>query len=654
MSDNKLWEGNDAFKQNSHLNNYQNWLLKHHNLKFSNYHELWKWSVDNIEDFWESVWNYFKITSNSPYKRVLSGAMPDCKWFEGATLNYAEHIFRNYKANETAIYFGNEAGAYQEISWEELKQKVASMAVYLRSVGVESGDRVVAFLPNIPEATISFLAVNSIGAIWSSTSPDFGTESVVDRFAQIKPKVLIAVDGYNYNGKPYDKTNIVKSIVNELPTLEKVIIHPYLNAKALDNFYEDSININSVFENQSSELIFEPVDFSHPIWVLYSSGTTGLPKAIVHSHGGILLEHLKYMAFHNDVHKGEKYFWFSTTGWMMWNFVQGALLMGASIVLYDGSPTYPDFEALWAFSDKVGVNHFGTSAPYLVASMKKNIQPKGKYNLSSIRSISSTGAPLPFEAFEYVYKNIKDDVWLCSMAGGTDVCTAFVGGTPSYAVHAGEIQCRALGVSLYAYDDNEQHVEDELGEMVIDKPMPSMPIYFWNDEENKRYKASYFEHYPRKWRHGDFIRINSNTDGLVIYGRSDATLNRHGIRIGTSEIYRAVNKIEEIEDSLIVNLELDEGKHYMPLFVKMKEGFELTDDIKTKINQQLKIEYTPRHVPDEIILVADIPYTISGKKMEAPIKKILLKMPLEKSINFDSMRNPESVEFFIEFAKGIL
>jgi len=487
MSDNKLWEGNDAFKQNSHLNNYQNWLLKHHNLKFSNYHELWKWSVDNIEDFWESVWNYFKITSNSPYKRVLSGAMPDCKWFEGATLNYAEHIFRNYKANETAIYFGNEAGAYQEISWEELKQKVASMAVYLRSVGVESGDRVVAFLPNIPEATISFLAVNSIGAIWSSTSPDFGTESVVDRFAQIKPKVLIAVDGYNYNGKPYDKTNIVKSIVNELPTLEKVIIHPYLNAKALDNFYEDSININSVFENQSSELIFEPVDFSHPIWVLYSSGTTGLPKAIVHSHGGILLEHLKYMAFHNDVHKGEKYFWFSTTGWMMWNFVQGALLMGASIVLYDGSPTYPDFEALWAFSDKVGVNHFGTSAPYLVASMKKNIQPKGKYNLSSIRSISSTGAPLPFEAFEYVYKNIKDDVWLCSMAGGTDVCTAFVGGTPSYAVHAGEIQCRALGVSLYAYDDNEQHVEDELGEMVIDKPMPSMPIYFWNDADNNSF-----------------------------------------------------------------------------------------------------------------------------------------------------------------------
>ena len=653
MSDKKLWEGNDAFKQNSHLHNYQNWLLQNHQLEFNNYHDLWKWSVDNVEDFWESIWNYFNIISHSPYKRVLSGTMPECKWFEGATLNYAEHIFKDINPKNNAIIFGNETDEVLEITWEELKQKVASMATYLKSIGVTKGDRVVAFLPNVPEATISFLAVNSLGAIWSCTSPDFGAESVVDRFAQIEPKVLIAVDGYNYNGKPYDKTDIVKSIISELPTLERVIIHPYLNKNSLDNFPEKHISINSVFEVEAKELLFEPVDFNHPIWVLYSSGTTGLPKAIVHSHGGILLEHYKYMAFHNDVHEGERYFWFSTTGWMMWNFVQSALLMKAPIVLYDGCPTYPDFEALWDFSDKVGVNHFGTSAPYLVASMKKDVQPKNKYNLSSIRSISSTGAPLPFEAFEYVYKNIKDDVWLCSMAGGTDVCTAFVGGTPYYAVHAGEIQCRALGVSLFAYDDNEQHIEDELGEMVINKPMPSMPIYFWNDEDNKRYNASYFEHYPGKWRHGDFIRINSETDGLVIYGRSDATLNRHGIRIGTSEIYRAVNKIEAIEDSLIVNLELDEGKHYMPLFVKMKDGFNLSDDIKTKINNQLKTEYTPRHIPDEIILVADIPYTISGKKMEAPIKKILLKMPLEKSINFDSMRNPESVDFFIEFAKGI-
>ena len=654
MSDKKLWEGTTGFKENSHLFQYQHWLQNHHGLSFTSYHELWKWSIENVEDFWESIWDYFSIISHSPYKNILSAHnMPNCRWFEGAALNYAEHIFRHTNPETPAIFFGNEAGKYEEISWNELKQKVASMAAYLKSVGVVKGDRVVAFLPNVPEATISFLAVNSLGAVWSSTSPDFGSESVVDRFAQIEPKVLITVDGYQYNGKPYDKSHIVKSIVDALPSLEKVIVLPYLNKKALDDFPKTFIDIQSVFSTQSHELTFEPVEFNHPIWVLYSSGTTGLPKAIVHSHGGILLEHLKYMAFHNDVHKGERYFWFSTTGWMMWNFVQSALLMGASIVLYDGSPTYPNFEALWTFSDKVGINHFGTSAPFLVASMKKNIDTKSNHDLSTIRSISSTGAPLPYEAFEYVYSNIKDDVWLCSMAGGTDVCTAFVGGTPFYPVHAGEIQCRALGVSLFAYDENENPVLDELGEMVIDKPMPSMPIYFWNDPDNKRYKASYFEHYPGKWRHGDFIKINSKTDGLVIYGRSDATLNRHGIRIGTSEIYRAVNKIEEIEDSLIVNLELDEGKHYMPLFVKLKESFELTDDIKTRINAQLKKEYTPRHVPDEIIEVKDIPYTISGKKMEAPIKKILLKMPLEKSINFDSMRNPESVEFFIEFAQNI-
>ncbi|RED48883.1 acetoacetate--CoA ligase [Seonamhaeicola aphaedonensis] len=650
----KLWEGSKKFKQDSQLNNYCIWLKEQYNLPFENYHDLWQWSVENIETFWESIWKYFKIKSHSPYIQVLSSYnMPHCKWFEGATLNYAEHIFKQSHPNKTAIFFSNESGLNIEITWNELERKVTSVVNYLKSLGVTKGDRVVGYLPNVPEATIAFLATNALGAIWSSTSPDFGTESVVNRFAQIEPKVLFAVDGYTYNGKPFDKTETVKDIVSFLPSLQKVIVLPYLNKKALEYLPKDYVNINALYTINGGKLEFQLVDFNHPIWVLYSSGTTGLPKAIVHSHGGILLEHFKYMAFHNNVSEGERYFWYTTTGWMMWNFLQSALLMGASIVLYDGSPTYPKFDSLWKISDNLNINHFGTSAPYLVANMKKQLDIKRAHNLQSIKSISSTGAPLPAEAFNYVYENIKTDVWLCSMAGGTDVCTAFVGGTPFYAVHSGEIQCRALGVSLYALDDLGNPIEDDLGEMVIDKPMPSMPIYFWNDTNNARYLSSYFEDYPRKWRHGDFIKINSKTKGLVIYGRSDATLNRHGIRIGTSEIYSAVNKIKAVEDSLIINLELEGGKHYMPLFVKLKTGGSLTNDIKQAINNQLKSDYSPRHVPDEIIEVTDIPYTISGKKMEAPVKKILLKMPIEKSINMDAMRNPESIQFFVEFAKTL-
>jgi acetoacetyl-CoA synthetase len=410
-------------------------------------------------------------------------------------------------------------------------------------------------------------------------------------------------------------------------------------------------NWNEIPSSDTSP-VFRRLPFGHPIWVLYSSGTTGHPKAITHSHGGVLMEHLKYLILHNDVKKGERFFWYSTTGWMMWNFVQASMLAGASMVLYDGSPAYPNLKAMWSYTEAASINHFGTSAPFLVACMKREMEPAKNFNLESLRSIGSTGSPLPPDAFDWVYEKVKEDIWLCSMSGGTDVCTAFVGGVPLKPVYEGEIQCRALGCDLHAFNDEGQAVKNEVGEMVICKPMPSMPIFFWNDPDMERYKSSYFDMFNGIWRHGDWVSVNDR-GGLVIFGRSDATLNRQGVRIGTSEIYRAMNKIKEIKDSLIVNLELEGGKHYMPLFVMLNEDVQLDEALKSKIKKTLRQTYSPRHVPDEIMEVKDIPYTISGKKMEAPVKKILLGRPLEKSINLDSMRNPECVRIYLDLAKKI-
>lgn len=646
-----LWQPTEAFQHQSNLRMYLDWLYEQKKLLFKTYDEVWQWSVEHPADFWESVWQYFRIISHAPYREVLSAdPMPHAKWFAGSTLNYAEHIFRSYTDEHPAIIFQSETQPMMEISWASLRQQVAALSAYLRKAGVQKGDRVVAYLPNIPEATVAFLATCSIGAVWSSCSPDFGANSVIDRFQQIEPKVLIAVDGYQYGGKSFDKLETVRELYNQLPTLSRVIVLPYLNKHADISKIPDSTLWAETMTDTSVELRFEAVPFEHPIWVLYSSGTTGLPKAITHSQGGVLLEHYKYLAFHNDVHSGERFFWFSTTGWMMWNFVQASLLVGATIVLYDGSPGYPNLNVLWRFAEQAKIAHFGTSAPYLVACMQRNLHPGEEYDLKSLRSIGSTGSPLPPETFDWCYASIKSDLWLCSMSGGTDVCTAFVGGNPLELVYEGEIQCRALGCALYAYDEEGNPVIDEVGEMVITKPMPSMPIYFWNDEDGQRYLGSYFDTYPGIWRHGDWVEVTSRGT-LIIYGRSDATLNRQGVRIGTSEIYSALLKVEEVKDSLIVNLEMAGGRHYMPLFIILEEGQELTESLKKKINQTLKTEYSPRHVPDEIIEVPDIPYTISGKKMEAPVKKILLGRPIEKAANIDSMRNPESLDFFVAFAK---
>lgn len=639
-----LWHPNAEFIEQSNLKNYQDWLLENYNLNFKNYDELWKWSISETALFWSSVWEYFRIINHGDkYSSVLTGEMPKTKWFEGTLVNYAEHVFRNKTNERSAIIFKTEGRKVAHISWENLESQVAGLQSFLKGQGIKKGDRVVGFLPNIPEAMIAFLAVNSIGAIWSCCSPDFGVSTVIDRFSQINPKLLITSDGYYYNGKTHQKIDEVKEIQAQLKSVETTVLVNYTISERVIKL-NDCVSWEDAVSTSYQELSFTPVPFDHPIWVLYSSGTTGKPKAITHSHGGVLLEHLKYIHFHNDVKAGENFFWFTTTGWMMWNYLQASLLTGATAVLYDGSPGYPSLDSLWSLAEELPIHHFGTSAPFLTACMKKDLTIMETHKLSSLRSIGSTGSPLPSEVYDWVYDKVSKDVWLTSMSGGTDVCTAFVGGVPYKPVIKGRIQGRALGCSLNAVNESDELLIDSLGEMVIDKAMPSMPVFFWNDEKFERYQESYFGKFKDKWCHGDWIRIFED-GSLAIQGRSDATLNRNGIRIGTAEIYAVLNKIEGLKDSLVVNLELNNGGDFMPLFVVLED--DVSDvEIRRDITNRLRSECSPRHVPDKIITVEDLPYTLSGKKMEVPVKKILMGLNIGSSLNKESVRNPESLTFF--------
>lgn len=638
-----LWQADAIDIQSSRLTDYREWLTQTHGLWFSDYEALWQWTVDHPELFWLSLTTYFKVRFHAPFTSVMQGEMPDTLWFEGSTINYAEHIYAGMDGQRTAILFATESGMNRDVTVDEMWTEVARFQRYYLQHGVKPGDRIVGYLPNLPEATFAFLAAVSLGAVWSCCSQDFGVSSVVDRFAQVRPTILVVADGYYYNGKTHSRQSEIQAIRDALPDLRDTLYIPYTQAA---DGCPPGMSLYSTLEAHPTGVpAFEPVPFNHPLWILYSSGTTGAPKAITHSHGGCLLEHLKYLAFHNEVQPGERFFWYTTTGWMMWNFLQASMLHGATIVLYDGSPGYPGLDHLWKLSEQLDIQHFGTSAPFLVACMKEGLQPGRAYDLSRLRSIGSTGSPLPPEAFQWVYQAIHDKVWLCSMSGGTDVCTAFVGGVLEKPVRKGEIQARGLGCALYAWNDDRMPVIDQLGEMVITKPMPSMPVFFWNDPDKKKYKASYFEDIPGVWRHGDWVRITA-FGGVVIYGRSDATLNRQGVRIGTAEIYGVLNDIPEVEDGLIVNLELEGGRHFMPLFLKLK-GTAILDDMMIKrIATALKTKCSPRHVPDAMYQVEDIPYTISGKKMEAPVKKILMGMNIEATLNRDAMRNPESLTFF--------
>jgi acetoacetyl-CoA synthetase len=645
----QLWAPTSDFIHDSNISDYTRWLKDNKGLPFPGYEELWQWSVDQSDDFWTSLFQYFNILHDGNIAQVTNGRpMPNTEWFQGISLSYAEHIFRRSSKSHPAIIFKSERDELKKLSWQELEMQVGSLQKFLQDQGVGTGDRVVAYLPCVPEATVAFLAANSLGAVWSSCSPDFGIQAVIDRFAQIEPSVLIAIDKYVYGGKVFDKTETVGQLIKALPSVKTVI----LISEAVSTTFHGKLIVS--WTQALSAVVKQPefvrVPFNHPIWVVYSSGTTGLPKAIVHSQGGILLEQLKYCLFHNDYKPGEICFWFTTTGWMMWNYIHGSLLAGATMALYDGNPAHPDLGVLWKFAEDAGINHFGTSAGFILANMKAGVEPSVNGDLTSLRSIGSTGSTLPVEGFEWIYGHVKNDLWLTSMSGGTDVASAFVGGNPTLPVYAGEIQCRALGCSLEAFNDQGKPVLNEVGEMVITKPMPSMPVYFWNDPEFKRYRESYFEMFPGIWRHGDWIKVTERK-GIIIYGRSDATLNRGGVRIGTSEIYRAVDKIDGVKDSLIICVEKDGGNFWMPLFVVMQDGVNLTEDVKSQINNVLRREYSPRHVPDEIIAVPDIPYTISGKKTETPVKKVLMGKHPDEVVNSGSLRNPDSIKFFAALAK---
>lgn len=648
-----VWQPTKEQIENTTLYEYMQWLKENKLLEFNNYRELLKWSTDHLDQFWATVAEYNNIIFHSPYKNVLQfdGEIYNSKWFEGATLNYVENIFERAKdkENERAIYFRSEHIKEQIYTWKELKEKVAAMAHSLRKMGVKKGDRVVAYMPNIPETVIAFLAAASIGAIWSSSAPDFGTRSVVDRFKQIDPVVLFAVDGYQYNGKVIDRTPVLTELMKELPTLKHVVYVPYMNESNHKDTLGENVVLWDSLLNEPSELQYEIVPFDHPLWILYSSGTTGMPKSIVQGHGGIVLEQTKLANIQNNIRNNDTIFWYTTTGWVMWNILISGLLSGSTVVLYDGNPAYPDLDTLWQLAEDAEVTFFGVGAPFLTICMKSKLNPKEKFNLTKLKSVFSTGAPLPAEAFNWIYKDIKDDVWLSSISGGTDICTGFVGGNPIEPVRVGMIQGNLLGVDAHAFDEEGNSIINETGELVVTKPMPSMPLYFWNDKNNEKYIDSYFDMYPGVWRHGDWIKYD-DTGNCIIFGRSDSTINRSGVRIGSSDIYRAVEFIDEIADSLIIDLELLNQSNALYLFVALKDDAKLTDELQKKIRVNIKNIVSPKFMPDKIFEINEVPKTINGKKLEVPIRKILLGFNPDKVINYDSMSNPDSVHYFIELA----
>jgi acetoacetyl-CoA synthetase len=633
-----LWTPSQERIERATLTRYQRWLADERGLAFEDYQALWQWSVDELEDFWRSLLDFFAVELPGADCVLADASMPGARWFEGARVNYAEHAFSGKADDEVVIRHASELRDLGTWTWGELRAQTAAIAAGLRDLGVGEGDRVAAYMPNIPETVAAFLAVASLGAIWSSAAPEFGARSVIDRFAQIEPKVLLAIDGYRYGGKDFDRTGVVDGIAAEIPGLSRVVRFGYLDGSGWEEGFLGS-----------GELSFAPVAFDHPLWVLYSSGTTGLPKSIVHGHGGILIEQVKKMHLHLDAQPGDRVFWFTTTGWMMWNFLVGVLLTRASIVLFDGNPGHPGPERLWDLAAEAGITTFGTSAAFISACMKAGVRPKDGRDLSALSAVGSTGSPLSPEGFRWIYDELGSDTWLFSTSGGTDVCTAFVGGVPTLPVYLGELQGRVLGDAVESWDPDGRPLIDAVGELVITKPMPSMPLFFWGDEDGSRLRESYFEFYPGVWRHGDWIEITSRGTAIIT-GRSDSTINRGGVRMGTAEIYRAVLAVDAVTDALVVDVPRQGTDGWMPLFVVLRDGASLTDDLVAQIRRRVREDCSPRHVPDEIRQISEVPRTLSGKALEVPVKRILMGTPVDQAASRESLANPASLDPFVELA----
>ena len=651
-----IWEGDEAFRNSSNPARFMDWLRQERGLDFSSYEAMLDWSTDEIEAFWAAIWDYFGIISETPYDCVLQArTMPGASWFPGSRVNYAEHILRREgdHPDRTVFHHLSETRPLAEMTWGDLGTKVRILATRLRERGVGPGDRVVSYMPNVPETIIAMLATTGIGAVWSSAAPEFGVKTVADRFSQIEPKVLFAADGYRFGGRDFVRLAEIEEIAAGLPSLETIVWLDYLGNRERPKTQAEIVAWDEMTGGEpvaAEDFRYERVAHDHPLWILFSSGTTGLPKAIVHSHVGIIVEHYKTAAFHLNLKPHSCMFFYSTTGWVMWNSLLWGPLMGGRVALYDGSPTYPGPDLLWKLAADVGATSFGASPTFVENMRKQGIVPNARYDLSKLENVFLAGSPSTPETFVWLQQAVKQDLWITSQSGGTEFCSGIVGGAPMLPVRAGEIQSRCLAVDVRVLDDEGKELIGEVGEMVIAKPMPSMPIFMWGDEDFSRYRESYFDVYPGLWRHGDFMLINER-GGCYVHGRSDSTLNRFGVRIGSAEIYRTLEKVDGVLDSLIVCIEEPGGGFYMPLFVQLRDGATLDDALAGEIRSRLRSERSPRHVPDEVIAVPAIPYTLTGKKMEVPVRKLLMGWPAEKAYSPDAMQNRQSMDWFVDFAR---